>query len=695
MARKQKRREYDKKDAQVWQQRHTTATSEQTKLFEKFKDYFDILYAVKSYKNMAPWRSKIYIPILAGKAWDFISRLADVEPRFVADIRDEYEIGQDGKPFFPEEVNARAEKISKKLDFDYKNPMQKQSPRDRVFSTLVDTVVTGTGIAKISRLVEEKKYRAHEASDNNGNVNMDEELVEKITEGSNTFEPVSIFNVKFAPATDDLQSAPWIIIDGFSTLDELYQAGIYDTAKLDTIDPESRTDSDPMSQYSYHRNQLVQSQDRVSADTSVKLLKTHECYSRDEDGDVVICMYVEAGGATSQDNDSWIKIYELKDPYWHNKYPLQTFYIRRKPYSIWGESLFENNESLQYASNDVFNHYMDNVNISIDGMMMMDENAFVEDFVIAPGELLLYKNEMPKQFKFNEPNPGTISIVMNTLDKAVEDATISSYATGTPSSSADKTQGTAGGIRDIMGAAEEKMGFMRSNFKNSMESVGQMWLINDQQFMDRSQTVPMQTPDGKVPMVITPLDLQGLITITIDDDSMTPVSKSQQREQKRNYIAELINLAKNSAEQAQLLGKPEDQLRLDYRNLSRDLSEAFGQTSYSQYILPAPTPEEIKAKQDEAAAVAESQKPVPAPPKQISESIKIALSELSDAERAQVLQMGGIQPDPTAPVAQPTLDDIKAIQDMKQSNENHILDTVMKEKNIDTPAVKQSPKKGE
>lgn len=588
---KQKQREQredDEKQAVIWAQRHQTAETEQANLFEKFKDFFDVMYAVRSYKNVAPWRSKIYIPILAGKAWDFIAKLADIEPRFVATIRDEWVVGDDGKPFFPEEVNARAEKISKKLDFDYKNPLQSQSPRDKVYSTLVDVVVTGSGFVEVTRNVEDKEYKAHEAMGQSGDVNHDEEIIQKITEGSNGIAPDSIFNWKFAPKTDDVQSAPWIIHDGLETLDELKRCAEYDQEVLDGIDDDFQTDSDPMSQYSVARNRLVLTQDRVAADTSVKFLKTHKTFHRDEDGKVVIQKWVEGN---SHDNKAgWSCIYKCVDPFWHNKYPVQGFYIRRKPYSVWGESLFENNESLQYASNDVFNHYMDNLNLSLDGMIMMDENAYVEDFVVGPGEMLIYKNEMPKQFKFNEPNPGQLSMVMNTMQEGVENATVSSYASGNANSESDKTQGTATGVTKIMEAAQDKLGFMRTNFKNSMEGIGQMWVINDQQFMDRAATIPTNTADGMVPTVVTPLDMQGIIDITIDDDSMNPVSKSGLRELKKEYIMQVQGLATAASNQAQMFGTPEDMIRLDYRNLMRDTSEAYGQRTYAQFILPNPEP---------------------------------------------------------------------------------------------------------
>lgn len=629
IAAKQRAAEYEAK-AQKWQERHQIAEGEQAKLFEKFKDWFNILYAVKSSKNIAPWRSKIYIPILAGKAWDFISRLADVEPRFIAGIQDEWQVGEDGKPFFPEEVLQRAEKISQKMGHDWKNPFQHDSPRDRVFSTLVDTVVTGTGVAKVGRVVKETKYKAHEAKVNgkgetDGNVNLAEEIIKTVTEGANTYEPVNIFNVKFAPGSyDGLQKAPWIIIDSFQTYDELEQAGIY---TLEGVDKEFRADSDPNAQYNHARNELLQSEDGLQRDSTVKKLAVHECYSRNAEGQVVIETYVEGG------EENWTCIRELVDPYWHNRYPLQSFHIRRKPYSVWGESLFENNETLQYASNDVFNHYMDNLNLSLDGMIMMEENAFVEDFVVAPGELLMYKNEMPKQFKFNEPNPQQLTQVLNEMQKAVEAATVSQYATGTPDSANDSTEGTATGITKIMEAAEDKMGFMRSNFKSSMEGIGQMFLINDQQFMDRPATIPVEGPEGTEPIVITPLDIQGIVTITIDDDSLNPVSKSAKREMKSEYLDRMEKLAANSRDQAELLGKPEDALRLNYQNVAKELSFAFGENNFSQLLIPGPTEEELAAQAEAAAA------PEPEPEPSKSMSIAIAYKDVASPEAKAALLM--------------------------------------------------------
>lgn len=629
-----KQREQNEAESIIWQQRWNTAETEQSKLFEKFKDFFNVMYAVKSYKNVAPWRSKIYIPLLAGKAWDLIAKFSDISPRFVASIRDEWELDENNQPYYPEDVSIRAEKISQKLSYDYDNPFQKETPRSKVFDALIDAVVTGSGFAEVSRNVEEKKYRAHEAAGTDGSVNLEEEIIQTVTEGSNSFEPSSVFTWKFAPKTPNVQAAPWIIHDDFETLDELKRNPLYDQTALAGIDPEYQSDSNPMAQYEYARNQLVQNQDAVQADTSVKFLKTHKTFHRNAEGKVVCQKWVE-NGSTSPNEGGWVKIYEVVDPFWHDKYPVVGFYIRRKPYSVWGESLFENNETLQYAVNDFINHYMDNENLAIDGMVMMDENAYVEDFVVAPGELLIYKNQEPKQFKFPEPNPAQLSLIMNTMQEAIEAATVSSYASGQPSSELDQTQGTATGITKIMEAAQDKLGFMRTNFKDSMKTVGQMWLINDQQFMDRQTTIPVNTPDGVVPQVITPLDIQGVIDITIDDDSMIPVSKSGQREMKKDYLAQLLALQKSSIEQASLMQSPTDAIRLNFPNLIRDMSDAYSITTYSQYILPTPEPQP-QEEEEEKPNVSINYKDAP-------EDVKRQMEESAGYEPSQGISSQGIK----------------------------------------------------
>ena len=100
----------------------------------------------------------------------------------------------------------------------------------------------------------------------------------------------------------------------------------------------------------------------------------YECYERTPNG--TKCLTFGIG----KSNKAWVEIEEPKVKYWHNHFPVQPFYCRRKSYSPWGESLFENNSSLQYATNDLFNHYLDNWNLSIDSMIMYEDGTLTSGF---------------------------------------------------------------------------------------------------------------------------------------------------------------------------------------------------------------------------------------------------------------------------------------------------------------------------
>ena len=43
----------------IWSKRFTRAESNQEKLFKKVSKFYDIMYAIQSTDNIAPWRAKI------------------------------------------------------------------------------------------------------------------------------------------------------------------------------------------------------------------------------------------------------------------------------------------------------------------------------------------------------------------------------------------------------------------------------------------------------------------------------------------------------------------------------------------------------------------------------------------------------------------------------------------------------------
>ena len=60
----------------LWVKRLKVAQDAQTTRFNKFATYFEKMYAIVNDGDMAPWRSKIVIPVLAEKAWHMIAKLS-------------------------------------------------------------------------------------------------------------------------------------------------------------------------------------------------------------------------------------------------------------------------------------------------------------------------------------------------------------------------------------------------------------------------------------------------------------------------------------------------------------------------------------------------------------------------------------------------------------------------------------------
>ena len=77
--------------ASVWKSRYDIAVNNQQKYFERVSKWYDILYAVFNTSNIAPWRSKIYIPVLGSKLWDLVSKFINVRPGWEVSIREEYD----------------------------------------------------------------------------------------------------------------------------------------------------------------------------------------------------------------------------------------------------------------------------------------------------------------------------------------------------------------------------------------------------------------------------------------------------------------------------------------------------------------------------------------------------------------------------------------------------------------------------
>mgnify|MGYP000859487429 CR=1 FL=1 len=571
------------KRAGVWKQRFDRCESNQEVLFKKVSKFYDIMYAVQSNENVAPWRAKIYVPIMASKAWDLIARLSSVLPYFRTRINDEIIVNDNGDFEIPQEVRQRQQRLDAKLSYDYQEG-QEEPMKLKVFDTMLDAVVAGTGFAKAGwEHGEEKKY-SREYDDNGMVKDMGTEKVKKTKKGHNTFEPINFFNVFIGDSATNYGKAKYVIVRYFKPLDELKADDRYKNIGL-LIDTPNKGNFDT---HNEARNRMVNQTKAEQNDDTVPTATIYECYERTPDG--TKCLTFGIG----KSNKAWVEIEEPKVKYWHNHFPVQPFYCRRKSYSPWGESLFENNSSLQYATNDLFNHYLDNWNLSIDSMIMYEDGTLTSDFIIEPGGEITYTGEKPEAFKFPEPNPAQLSMVMGVIEKAVENATVPQYISGVPNSSIDKTAGTAKGISMISEAATEKIGYMRDNFKQSMVMIGKIWLSNLQQYQDMTEEIRTFERGAEKPNIVVPSDYEGDISLTIDDDSLTPMTKEEKRGSLEALTAQSLMIQKAAIEQANILGTKEYIPIVDYAEILEESIQYYAVKDPARFIVEKEAAEEAQ-----------------------------------------------------------------------------------------------------
>lgn len=589
--------------AGMWKQRYEVAYNYQLPMFKKWAKWYEDMYAYVNRDRMAPWRSKVYMPIIASKVWDLIARFIQYRPGWEVSVRTLpiNVLSKEAFDAYMQESSNKIEKIKAKLDYDYDCPLMDEPIQDELLGVMLDAAVTGQGVGRVPYLTKNVEYKEHLGGANG--VDFSKEKVTSAKEGYNAFQAVNIFNIFITPYAKGLQKSPWVIIHDFVPLADLKADPKY--KNLEKVAAGAVTND--VAQYEAARNRLVSSQDVTTLDSSIALVETFECWDKSTNECIIYAKSSAPFGT------QWIEIYKDTNIYWHRKYPLVPFYIRRKPYQFWGESLFENSETLQSAANDIFNHHMDGLNMA-DGMIAIEEGSRVEPYRVQPGGEIRYRGEMPKQFRFTPPDPAQLQIVENLITGAVENATISQYASGVPNSSVDNTQGTATGVTRMMEAAAEKVGFMRSNFRRSWREVGQMWVSNTQQFMNHD-IVTEKTKNGeKTYDVIRPQDQLGIWNIAVNDSSFEPISKDQKRKDYLEYVANLQAWQGSSVEQAARLGRPEMAMNVNWDEIAKRGSEQYSE-NYSHFIMPPiapitpPAPAEPPA---EAAPAAELVPPMSA-----------------------------------------------------------------------------------
>lgn len=606
-----------------WKTRYTKAQAGQERMFSKFSDYYDTMYAHVNTDAYALWRSKIFIPIIPSKAWAMVAKMQALKPGF--------EVSLFGEALNDDQAQLRAEKMQWKLEHDWDNPKFDESMPEKLFSPLVDAVVTGTGIAKVPwTFTNDTRYEKY-VDEETGELDVTQDVKIEAGTGYNDLIPHDIMATYVAPGAKGLQQAAWVILEDYVTYEQLKAendaAGFEKYANLDKVkDLKGETDRFASEKQSRHIF-VNSSEDDVLTDTTVDQFKRLECYEKS-----TMYLYVYAVGQNKDGNeDEYIELSKRKLPYWHGKYPLVSFYVKRRPFSFWGQGVFEDTERMQSAFNDVLNHYMDSMNLSLDGMIMKQEGEEYT-YIVEPGGEFLYKSQKPEQFKFPEPNPAQFNTIMNFIESQVEEATISRYATGTPNSATDTTAGTASGIQKLTEMAGDKIGFMKQSFGNSLREIGRQWLTNNQQFVDAPITLMGKEKNQPAPITIKPEDLQGEMILRINDASMEPMSKEQELVQFNAFVQQLMQMQQASFAQAQQTRYVTKPLYYDFAALAQDLSQKMGQANFDKLLVDQKEVEE---------AMQNSQTPMVMP----NERIMIAPDDLKNSELAQLLQRSGIQPD--------------------------------------------------
>ena len=339
------------KKAQKWQNRFSKAEDAQRQLFKRVSKYYDIMYSVQNTDNVAPWRSKVYIPILASKAWDLIARLSNVTPYFQTKVEDiEFEESvPEIDPMTGEEVVAeqsfkipeatldRQKRLDAKLKKDYTN--SDEPMKLKVADTLMDAVVAGTGWAKVSWEVKEKQQYSKQIDDDGMVMNPDKDVSDSTEYGCNSFDPQNFFNVFVSPNVPSWGKANYIIVRSYKPFDDLRSDSKYDLSKL-----YGQTDTANFSTDNNARNRVVNEQTLLMNDDSVETATIYECYERR--GHKIFLTTYALGGDGGK---NWIEIRPESKKYWHKYFPIVPFYIRKKSFSPFGESLFENNATLVAA----------------------------------------------------------------------------------------------------------------------------------------------------------------------------------------------------------------------------------------------------------------------------------------------------------------------------------------------------------
>ena len=123
-----------------------------------------------------------------------------------------------------------------------------------------------------------------------------------------------------------------------------------------------------------------------------------------------------------------------------------------------------------------------------------------------------------------------------------------------------------------------------------MSIVGKIWLSNLAQFQDKPETVEYRKDGKTVPDVIMPVDYQGKIDLTIDDDSMLPLTKDERRDISLQFLAQVGQIQKLAMEQAGFFQDPSSVPKINYGEFIEELAQYFSVKDVTRFMEPATAP---------------------------------------------------------------------------------------------------------
>lgn len=630
----------------TWQKRLESAVKHHKPAFDKAKEHYKIWYAITPDEESTSdqWRSNVFLPVLPGKGRDVKAKLSILEPRFKVVPADAWKFdGRSGAMSFDNKALIKAMKVSKKLNRDFIAFSSEGGlpPRAQVDHATTDAIVAGWGLAMASVKVYRKMYKLRQALqdlDGKPSAYVDREkkkIVKKILRMNTELTALDIFRVYGSPKMKSWEQTPWLMHEREATYAELVKCN---TGKGEQVyqNLELLKDAQPSHQkneYSAVREEAItgmRADGSDKTDDTVDAFLVYDCYDAEKNR---IYTFVEATN-TGAASKGWVKIRDMENPYDHGLIPVIPFYVKRRPHSPWGESFFDIAKEVQYAINATYNQFADNATLSTETMAIVDKRSMVSDYEVGPGKAIEYDSldgEAPQPWKFNDPNPAVLNARMEILEKNIENGTTPQYTTGQVDSSMDKTNGTKGGILAMMEVANDRLTEMYRELKGSLLRYGYMSLANAQQYQtyievldspDMSASGKQSTGRGEKKQVdvLTPMDLQEAYDLEIDDESLLPLSRSERRQMYLDFVNTLIALHKASVEHAQLFETPQEIMRLDWNDISREVGNLYGELNAPAFIREPLTQEELNEQQrsktvaeqqatEEARAVAEANNP--------------------------------------------------------------------------------------